>query len=245
MKKDLHSYEEHNKGYENDKHYYQKEVILARTEATKDFERTGFGLALSLTKRLPKIHVDIGSGVGWLLHKMAPHFEKSYGIELSHAAVLAGRKVTSEYPTVTHLEMDIIDGYKRLDLKEPAFFTTGAVFCHIENYYVAEFLHELNQAPTGSVLYFSENYDRNIDWSLWHVRSKEWWRKHLPNWQLIFLDIENGGYASGIYGVSQEYKNVLPAHERGMLWSIYWSIDKYINLIWRVSKKITRLLRQK
>lgn len=242
MKKDLQSYEKHNKGYQEDTSYYTKEAIVKRTEESNDFKRTGFELALSITKELPKVHVDIGSGVGWLVRKMSPYFSKSYGIELSHAAVESAKRVTEELPNVSFLEDDMIDGYKKLALQEPVFFTTGAVLSHIENYYVIEFLKLLNEAPLGSVLFFSENYDRNINWAMWHIRSKEWWRKQLSQWQLVFLDIENGGYASGIYGI----KNVampLPPHTRTTLWTIYWVIDYTCNLLNRIIKKVLRIFK--
>lgn len=242
MKKDLQSYEKHNEGYENDTRYYTREAIIERTEKTDDFRRVGFELALALTKNLPDIHIDIGSGVGWLARKMSNHFKKSIGIELSHAAVVSARKLTEDLTNVSFMEADMIDGYKKLNVGSPVFFTTGAVFSHIENYYVAEFLKLINDAPNGSILFLSENYDKNIDWKMWHIRSKEWWRKHLPAWQLIFLDIENDGYSSGIYGIKSAEKNLLPTHERTGSWKAFWKIDKVKNIAGRVSKKIKRII---
>lgn len=240
MKKDLQSYEQHNHDYKILEEFYSKENIIERTERTNDFVRTGFKYALSITTNRPKTHIDIGSGVGWLVRKMAPHFENSIGIEPSHAAINAAKELTKDLHNVSFVEKDMIDAYKELNIIEPAFFTTGAVLSHIENYYVEEFLKLLNNAPTNSVLFFSENYDRNIDWAMWHIRSKEWWRKKLSNWQLTFLDIENGGYASGIYGIKLGSSNILKQHKRGFLWEIYWFIDKYKNIIERVIKKILR-----
>lgn len=243
MKKDLQSYHKHDAGYVTDKNLYSKQAIIERTELTNDFIRTGFGLALAITKNIPKVHIDIGCGVGWLVRKMSSHFTKSIGIEMSHAAIISAKKLTEDLSNVEFLEMDMVDGYKKLNPKEPVFFTTGAVLSHIENFYVEQFLKLINDAPDGSVLYFSENYDRNINWRMWHIRSKEWWRKHLPSWQLIFLDIENGGYLSGIYGIKMDKKEILGTYERNsLLWKSYWGLDMIKNILGRIIKKTTRIL---
>lgn len=242
MEKDLRSYKIHNVDYETEKKFYSKEAIISRTEKTKDFERTGFGVALALTKNLPKKHIDIGSGVGWLIRKMLPYFDTSVGIEPSAAAIASAKNLLDGSPSVTFLNCDMIDGLNQLKLTEPAFFTTGAVFSHIENYYVEAFLKLLNQAPMGSVLYFSENYDRNIDWNMWHIRNKEWWRRNLSNWQIIFFDLDIEGYSSGIYGIKLENRDLLPAHKRTLLWRIFWWYDGVVNIVFRIIKKIKRAL---
>jgi len=240
MQKDLQSYKKHNDGYETDKDYYTKEAIISRTEKTDDFTRAGFAFALSLTKELPKIHIDIGSGVGWLVRKMSPHFERSIGIEPSHAAIIAAKNLTEGMENVSYMEEDMVEAYKKLNLTEPAFFTTGAVLSHIENYYVEEFLKLLNTAPTGSVLFFSENYDENMDWRMWHIRNQEWWTAHLSNWQLVFCNIANDGYQSGIYGLKVSTSDKLKNSPRGILFTISWKLNMVYNLIKRVLKKILR-----
>lgn len=242
MKKDLRSYRIHNETYEKERDFYSKNAIIERTEKTKDFERTGFGLALALTKTLPKTHIDIGCGVGWLIRKMQPHFEHSVGIEPSEAALTSAKELMKDTSSVSFLNCDMIDGINQLDLKESAFFTTGAVLSHIEDYYVEEFLKVLNEAPTGSVLYFSENYDRNMNWNMWHIRTKEWWREHLSTWQLIFLDIEVGGYPSGIYGLKVASTDKVTNNTRGQLWNMYWALDALLNTTNRILKKCKRVL---
>jgi SAM-dependent methyltransferase len=241
MKKDLQSYVKHNEGYETDKDYYTVDSIITRTEEAEAFKKIGFEYCLSITKNLPRTHIDIGCGVGWLVRKMAPYFEKSIGIEPSHAAILAAKNLTEGMDNVSFFEEDMVEAYKKINLTEPAFFTTGAVFSHIENYYVIEFLKLLNEAPRGSVLFFSENYDKNIDWAMWHIRSQEWWVKYLPNWQLTFCNIENEGYSSGIYGICVGKENVLKNHKRGTLWKCYWKIDAFKNITTRVIKKLLRI----
>jgi hypothetical protein len=243
MKKDLQSYIKHNTGYESDKDYYTKEEIINRTEKNNDFKRAGFTFALSITKNLPKTHIDIGSGVGWLVRKMSPYFEKSIGIEPSHAAVKAAQNLTDDLRNVTFLEEDMVEAYKKLNITQPVFFTTGAVLSHIEDYYVIEFLKLLNDAPVGSVLFFSENYDTNMNWNMWHIRNQEWWQENLSNWQLLFCNIENDGYFSGIYGLKVEASQKLKNKKRNYFYKFSWEINFYLNIIKRICKKILRLIK--
>ena len=65
------------------------------------------------------------------------------------------------------------------------------------------------QQKNDSVLFFDERYDENINWNMWHVRSRDWWREKLPNWQLIFLDINIAEYPSGIYGIKVTKENII------------------------------------
>ncbi len=243
QEKDFLSYIRHDKDYEGKKDFYTKENIIAITEKDNRFTKNGYELALSITKNMPNIFVDIGCGMGWLMRKMSPYFNTSIGIEMSHAAILAAQKITSESRNVSFIEKDMIDGYKALDLKEPAFFTTGIVFSHLKNYYIEEFLVLLNTAPKGSALYFGENYDRNMHWRIWHLRNQEWWVKNLSNWQIIFLNIEDNRYSFGIYGICVGKEHVLKNHERGLIWKIGWNIDRVSAILYRAIKKILRLFK--
>lgn len=238
MKKDLQSYRKHDLGYESEPEYYTKEAILERTENGNYFQNLGFKLAISITKNLPRNHIDIGSGVGWLVAKMSPYFTKSIGIEPSKKAVEAAMVLTENMDNVSFLEMDMVDAYKKLDIKEATFFTTSTVLSHIEDFYVAELLKLINNAPNGSVLFFNENYDKNINWRMWHIRNKEWWRNNLPGWQLIFLDIDNNSYSAGIYGIKISEKEILNTQKRSMLWDIFWKIDYILNISNRIVNKI-------
>lgn len=242
MKKDLQSYHVHDKDYKEKKEFYLPEAIISRTEESSDFERTGFELALAITKDLPKVHVDIGCGVGWLLRKMSPSFGSSIGIEPSSAALEAARRLTRDCNNVSFIQADMADAFDELPPHTPIFFTTGAVLSHIEDFHVKTFLKKLDTAQDGSALFFSENYDRNIQWGMWHIRSKEWWRKHLPSWQLIFLDISNSGYPSGIYGVKKSKEHLVKTFERTTLWNTYWIIDKFNNIYKRGINKIAKNL---
>ena len=100
----------------------------------------------------------------------------------------------------------------------------------------------MNNVAEGSVLYFSEPYDKNIDWDMWHIRNRRWWRKKLKSWQLIFLDLDNSGYFSGIYGIKLKDVDLLKNKDDTLIMYIVWSLDKYLNIIKRISSKILRIL---
>ena len=121
MKKDLESYQKHNEGYVTDTSYYTKEAILKRAKEEELFKRVGFPLGIEMTSVLPPTHVDIGSGVGWLVREMSPYFKKTIGIEPSLAAVEAAKNLTSELTNVSFIQEDMIEGYKKLDLSSPMF----------------------------------------------------------------------------------------------------------------------------
>ena len=243
MEKDLKSYKRHDKDYEEKVDFYKKENIIELTEKDNRFVLSGFENALSITKNIPNIHLDIGSGMGWLMRKMAPYFQKSIGIEPSHAAILAAEKITEGLPNISFIEKDMIDGYKELNPKEPIFFTTSIVLSHIEDYYVEEFLKLINNAPKGSVLFFNESYDRNMQWTMWHIRNQEWWVKNLPNWQITFMNIAIDSYSSGIYGVCVGKENVIKNHKRGVFWNILWKADRVFSTVDRGVKKVFRFFK--
>jgi hypothetical protein len=134
----------------------------------------------------------------------------------------------------------MIDGIVELNLSEPSFFTTSTVLSHIKDYYVKEFLKLMDNAPKNSVLYFFENYDKNIQQKLWHIRRKYWWAKNLSEWELIFFDLENNGYKSGIYGTKVEKRNVknhyIPSFKENVIW-FFDGVKNKILGIFRYLKK--------
>jgi hypothetical protein len=212
MHKDLKSYAAHDREFHSELNSYDATLgIIKKYDEEKQFEKLGFALALKLTTVLPKIHIDIGSGNGWLLRKMSPYFEKCIGIEPSEAGSTLSLKINSENKNVSVVNKDMIDGMEYLNITKPVFITTSTVLNHIENYHVGDFLKKVNELPHGSVLYFDERYEKTSEIKMWHVRSKDWWRDRLPNWQVIFLDINVDAYPSGIYALclkEEKLKNV-------------------------------------
>jgi len=246
MKKDLQSYKKHNSEYLEEMNNYNNNVeVVKRYNQHNLFKNLGFEYAIRMSNPLPKIHIDIGSGNGWLVRKTAPLFKKVIGIEPSMTIIEVANKINEGNTNVSFVNADMIDGLQQLDTKDPVFVTTATVLNHIEDYYVAEFLSLVNELPVNSTLFFDERYDKNINWNMWHVRSKDWWCDNLPNWQLLFCNIENSGYASGIFGVCVGKENVLPSHTMGIFAKILWKTSRIFNVIERIIKKISVSLRIK
>ncbi len=202
MKKDLQSFKEHEQDYLklHTPEYVQN--ILKKQEDGKMFEKLGFEKAISMLNNI-HTHVDIGCGSAWLMHKTSPLFKRVIGIEPVKEIIEINKQIITERGNFSNLEfvnMDMVDGMKMLKLNEPAFITTSTVLSHIKDFYVKDFLKEVNILPEGSALFFDERYDRNIQQSMWHIRSKNWWAKNLPDWQLEFFSLENTGYQSGVFG---------------------------------------------
>lgn len=237
MKKDLKSYIAHDKEFQTDLNSYDKTLsIIKEYDAQKKFEKLGFELAIKLTTNMPKTHIDIGSGNGWLLRKMSPYFEKCIGIEPSKTGSDLSLKINAQNKNVSVINKEMIEGLDFLSPKDPVFITTSTVLNHIENYYVAEFLKSINNLPEGSVVFFDERYDKNIDWNMWHVRSKDWWIKNLPTWQLLFLNIELAGYPSGIYGAKTA--EILKQYNMSTLEKTFWKFSNFMHISKRFVKKI-------
>ena len=244
MNKDLKSYAAHDKEFESELNSHEATLgIIKKYDEQKQFERLGFELALKLTSNLPKTHIDIGSGNGWLLRKMSPHFEKCIGIEPSKTGSELSLKINEHNKNVSVVNKDMIEGMNFLSPKNSVFITTSTVLNHIENYYVAEFLKVVNKLPSGSVVFFDERYDKNINWNMWHVRSKDWWTKNLSDWQLIFLNIDLAGYPSGIYGIKTDA--ILKQYNMSFLEKIFWTLSNFIYILKRFTKKILNYLPKK
>jgi hypothetical protein len=239
MKRDLNSYQKHDSEFNTELNSFAKTMeIIKSYDDVDQFGLLGFRLAMHMSNPLPKTHIDIGSGNGWLTRKTSPLFEKVFGIEPSLTGVNLAKKVTEGLTNVTFVNKDMIDGLKEINPTSPVFITTATVLSHIEDFYVAEFLKQVNALPVNSTLCFDERYDKNIQWNMWHIRSKEWWESKLPNWQLIFLNLENNSYASSIFGVCLGQKNILKTHKMSVVEIFVWNLSKPYHLILRAGKKI-------
>jgi hypothetical protein len=239
MKKDLQSYHRHDKDFNSESNSLeQTKKIIKNYDDIDVFTNLGFKFAVDITKNLPKKHIDIGSGNGWLLRKMSPYFTSVIGVEPSKQGIEVAKQTTKECSNVSFINDDMVNAIEALDTKEPIFLTTATVLNHIENSYVSEFLNKLNTLPDDSVLFFDERYDENIDWNMWHVRSKDWWRTCLPEWQLLFLDINAAGYPSGIYGIKVGASRKLPNSKQTNLAKLFWIISKLQNIVLRILLKL-------
>lgn len=242
MKKDLKSYKVHDRDFNSESNSFERtrEIILEYDK--KDyFKSLGFKLAIEMTKYLPPTHIDIGSGNGWLLRKTSPYFKKVIGVEPSQQGIEVAKKTTEGCKNVLFINLDMVDAFSEIDLSSPVFMTTATVLNHIENEYVAHFLSKVNGLPVGSTLFFDERYDANIDWNMWHVRSKDWWREHLPSWQLFFFDVDADGYKSGIYGIKAAPGELVGTISMSFTERLFWFVDNIQNIALRVIRKILRI----
>ncbi|HXK38339.1 MAG TPA: class I SAM-dependent methyltransferase [Candidatus Paceibacterota bacterium] len=244
MKKDLKSYERHNAHFNTSENNDENTLaIIRRYDGMKQFERMGFALALSLSSRAPKTHIDIGSGNGWLLRKMSPYFETTIGVEPSSTAIALCKRVHAQLQNMRLVNADMCDGIDQLQISEPVFLTTSVVLTHIEDYYIAAFLEKVNDLPVGSILCFAEPYDTNHQWGYWHVRSKDWWIKNLPNWQLQFLNLEIDGYAHTIYGVCVGKDEVRTQKLMSLPQKAIWNLSVVYHQAARVFRKLKTLVK--
>lgn len=239
MAKDLTSYKKHDEQY---KVLVQKDIAPESvTKITRDqnlFKTLGFELALRITNPLPKTHIDIGTGSGWLPKITSQYFERVIGVEPSSAALEIAKKLNSDIYNVSFLNKDMIDALEELKVAEPVFVTTATVLNHIENYYVIDFLKKINDLPIGSVIFFDERYDVNIEKRLWHIRGKDWWIKHLPSYQLFFFNLDINNYPSGIYGINVGKENILKQKTNTGFQKMTWAISYFTTLISMVAKKL-------
>jgi hypothetical protein len=87
----------------------------------------------------------------------------------------------------------------------PTLFITGCVLSHLRDKEVAAICKIVNEkAKIGSALSWSECWGEESHRYMWHVRTKEWWKQHLSNWELDFHggQIENKpGRHKGFHGI--------------------------------------------
>lgn len=241
MKQDLKSYQQHDSEFNTPLNSQEKtKAIVEDYDKINQFRQLGFDFAVRMSNPLPKTHVDIGSGNGWLVRKTSPLFEKVIGIEPSAKGVSLACEITKGCNNVNFINKDMVEGLVYLQPKDPIFLTTATVLSHIEDFYVSEFLKLVNALPTDSTLCFDERYDKNIHWKMWHIRSKEWWEERLPNWQLFFFNLENNSYPSTLFGICLGKENTLRTHKMSLLKKLSWKLSKSYYLLNRITKKLLK-----
>lgn len=245
MKKDLTSYKQHDSEFNTELNSIARTLeIIKKYDEVNQFKNLGFEYAIRMSNPLPQTHVDVGSGNGWLVRKTSPLFKEVIGIEPSLTGVAVAKEVNKGKRNVRFINKDMVDGLTDLNPASSIFITTATVLSHIEDFSVGEFLKIVNNLPINSTLCFDERYDKNIQWKMWHIRSKEWWEERLPNWQLFFLNLENSNYSSTIFGICVGKENALKTHRRGTLAMLVWKISKAYYVIERILQKIERHLKE-
>ncbi|MDO8575424.1 MAG: class I SAM-dependent methyltransferase [bacterium] len=244
-KKDLKSFEAHNADYETKVGIESFRDTIKQYNIEEKFECSQFSKAISKIKDV-NVHIDVGSGGGWLLFKTSPLFKKVYGIEPSKIAcdnvsILIKEKGVSN---IELINSDMIEGLEKINLQEPAFFTTAIVLSHIKNFYVKKFLKKLNGVPNGSAIYFCERYDRNIQQKLWYVRRKYWWAKNLNEWQLEFFGFEDNGYRGGIFALKVGKGGITNNFKPNIKEDVLWFFDGLKNKSLRLSRFCHRIIKK-
>lgn len=161
-----------------------------------------------------KIAVDVGSGTGWSAAALSTLVDKVIAIEPSQAAVNISKEIYSQtdYPNITWITGFAEKELPLIKLKGPSLFLTGCVLSHIRDKEVINICKKINEvAPSRSILSFAECWgDKPWHQLMWHVRTKDWWKKQLPGWELDFhgpevpeKDAYKGKYNKGIWGVKK------------------------------------------
>ncbi len=245
MKKDLQSYKQHDSEFNTELNSIARTLeIIKKYDEVDQFKNLGFEYAIRMSNPLPPMHVDIGSGNGWLVRKTSLLFKDVIGIEPSMTGVAIAKEINKGNRNVRFINKDMVDGLTDLNPNSPVFITTATVLSHIEDSSVEEFLKLVDNLPINSTLCFDERYDKNMQWSMWHIRSKEWWEKHLPNWQLFFLNLENNNYASTIFGTCLGKENILKTHQQGVLARLSWKTSRAYYILERIFQKIKRFIKK-
>jgi len=223
------SFIEHNKQYESTSDLQWHVVEYAKNDSINLFETMGFKKIFEKASGNIRIHIDLGSGGGFLVDKACNFFDCVYAVEPSNAAIQIAKEITKKNPKIIFINEGMIEGLDQIKLNGGSFLvTTSAVLSHIDNTHVSFFLDALNNMATmGSKFYFYEPYDKNIDINLWHVRNKRWWIERLPGWKINFLDIPDSGYRKGIEGeyiggdvMSENLQQYPLSPVQGLFWNL-------------------------
>ena len=193
----MNSYKEHNNQYIL-KTAFKNELNI-HTQKTKDAQEKNGGKWDNLYKpghlhgewldsqTEIKDAVDIGCGTGWFVNYLKNYkkFENITGIEPSQAAIDIAKKINdNNIKYLCGLAEDILPN---ITLNNSTLFTTFIVLSHLTDDIVIKILKEMNKvAPKGSVFIFNENVGREFHMNLWHCRTKDWWEKNLPDWEITY-----------------------------------------------------------
>ena len=204
------SFKRHNNQYES---FTEEEIVdlkehFAKWDEVNEFnaEQQKFGDLLKNNPQVRFVAVDIGAGAGWLSATLSRSymFEKIIAIEPSKKVVEIAKNI---FPKKEYSNIEWVIGFAEqvlpeINFKNPVAFFTGVVLSHLRDPEVAVICRAVsNNAPKGSILGFSECWGAEWHQNMWHVRTKEWWQKQLPEWDLIFFGPE-------IQGIKGRYKGI-------------------------------------
>lgn len=205
------SYERHNRELES-----ENKLEIERKVAKEYFEKNTLNSpelrVVDLLKKYPDVlvAVDIGSGAGWGSVAVSNYVAEVKAIEPSQAGLDISKKLypANDYPNITWIQGMAEEVLNSLVLDKPTLFMTGCVLSHLRDKEVLAICDAIVKiAPAGSVLAFSEAWNET-EWQqiMWHVRSKKWWQKALPGWELDFHGPKAEDYKKchmGFWGVKE------------------------------------------
>lgn len=225
IKEKISSYEAHNKQYEDVNSLEWHKKIYQQYKDEKIFEKLKFKKIIKDFVIFKDLHIDIGSGAGWLLGYTAPLFKKVIGIEPSSAAIEISKYFNKEYENIEHINSGMVEGLAKINVNIPVFITTSTVLSHINDFEVKKFLEKVNNLPDSSILFFQEPYGKNRQQYLWHIRNREWWAKNLYDWDLNFDNNFDDGYFRGIIGQRVGKENVKNKYKINIYEKMAWFLS--------------------
>lgn len=154
-----------------------------------------------------KIAVDIGAGHGWGANYLSQTFDKVYAIEPSEAAINLGKAIYPNNDKIVWMHGFAEDELNKLSLPGPAVFYCACVLSHLSNEAVEAICKSINDiAKPGSIVSLAENWGKTHSTHLWYSRSKDWWEKQFPDWDLSFRDTRGNisGMKKGIVGLRKK-----------------------------------------
>jgi hypothetical protein len=239
------SFAAHNKQYETDSNLEWHFQEYKKFDTAAFIKSAGFlDLFSEVSKRI-RIHIDVGSGAGFLVMRSAKFFDKSIGVEPSLAATNIALQFPNDLGNIEYINMFMTEWVAQAKFTSPVFVTTSAVLSHIEDPHVQCFLNLLcERLPDGSELYFYEPYDKNIQTSLWHVRSRYWWMRNMPHCTLKFLSIRDSGYDKGIYAIKDAKKynaSNLTLNKPAVYETIIWNLS---GVMYKLRFMLLKLIRR-
>lgn len=209
------SYKRHNRQYE-DSDKFEKDYAAGLKNIQEDLINGNEMRVRDLLEQHPLVQkaVDVGSGTGWSSAALSRMVQNVIAIEPSCAAIEISKKAypSNSYPNILWINGLAEKVLPKLSLSVPSLFLTGCVLSHIRDKEVQKICSAITKvAPAGSVLSFAECWG-DTEWHqlMWHVRTKEWWQKQLPGWELNFhgpvvpeKDSYKGQYHKGFWGVKK------------------------------------------
>jgi len=162
-------------------------------------ERYNFLLKKELNQRSLENYLIIDIGAGSLLHTnyFCNYPNTVYSIEPSIKAIKIGKKIYGDLKNNILVNDFAEDGLKSIPSNELCFFYSGHVMSHLTDDSTKVILESINNnSSQDSYILFDEIWTHNttVKNKLFYVRTKEFWKKSLSNFDIEFYEFENKVY---------------------------------------------------